>query len=590
MIKNVLVSVFDKRGVLELSEFMTKRGVTVYSTGGSYKLLSTHINPNFLKEVSSLTEFPELLDGRVKTLHPKIHGGLLAKRDNPEHMAELKKYDIPMIDMVIVNLYPFQEVVNSSLSEDIILENIDIGGHTLIRASAKNYHNVLTVVDPSDYEHIMKNWDRFDEMRHTMAKKAWYHVTSYDMAISGYFNKDHIYRSYANYYNLKYGTNPQQRSAACYKQVGQPDPFKVLNGNVGYINVLDAIYGWNLVNDLKDSLGQIATASYKHNSPAGVGLSVPLSDMEKKIYFVGDRELSPIATSYCRARNTDPMCSFGDFIATGGIVDEIMAKLLSADVSDGIIAPAYSPEAFDILSKKKGGQFVILEGDPRVRHSYLEIREFHGLMLVQDENMVATTFSTLSNIVTHNQNLTEEEKMDLILANITLKYTQSNSVCSTYKGQTLGVGAGQQSRIDCVKLVKKKTELWYLRQHPKCLELISQFKKGVRKVDKINAIVKYIEGDFGEIEYQQWCLLFEQEPSKLSNEDKESFLKTLGDISVASDAFFPFRDSIDVAAKFGVKNIIHPGGSVADNLVVDGANEYNMVMIHSGKDTRLFLH
>lgn len=602
MIRNAIISVFDKKGVVEFGDFLTKQGVTIFSTGGTYKQLATRIGERNLREVSSLTEFPEMLGGRVKTLHPRIHGGLLAKRDDPTHIEELRKHEIPMIDLVVANLYPFEEVLGllGSESEPELLENIDIGGHTLIRASAKNYHHVLTVVDPTDYQLIQDNWNNLERVRGLLAKKAWDHVCRYDMAISGYFNPDKIYRGYTKVQDLKYGTNPQQKIAGIYENdlksshtYGVNRMFTIKQGNIGYINVLDAIYGFCLVCELSISLGSPwpITASYKHNSPAGVAIGLPLSPLLRKICLVGENhELSPVACSYVRARNVDPMCSFGDFIAVNTEVDEVTAKLIASDVSDGIIATGYTPEAFEILKNKKGGQFVILEGYPSKCHSSLEIREMHGVTLVQEENRARTDSFSFTNIVTTQKDVPKNSINDMIIANTTLKYTQSNSVCSALGGQVLGVGAGQQSRIDCVKLVKRKTQMWYLRQHPKCLRLIDLFKAGTKRVNKINAVVKYIEGDFTTQEYADWLNLFVSEPNPLTPQEKEEFLKTLQGVSLASDAFFPFKDNIEVASQFGVKYIIQPGGSIADPEIIETCDKYSMTMAMTGPNMRLFLH
>lgn len=592
---SALISVYDKTNIGPFARFLRDKGVRIISTGGTYKMLCKELygkdtvhDKSILVSVSDITEFPEILNGRVKTLHPKIHGALLAKRSNGGHMEEVFRHNLDLIDIVVVNLYPFQQAVSSvECNLDTALENIDIGGHTLIRASAKNFTDILTITDPTDYQCVMANWensgnadseDNF-QFRKQMALKAWDHIVQYDMAISSYFQElsnekgeqQIIYRRYQKVQDLKYGTNPQQLAALYSPKTGQL-PFTVLNGQLGYINIIDAIYGWNLVCEAYHSLRCDVVASYKHNSPAGVAASTPLSDIERKIFLVPLKEipLSPVAAAFVRARNVDPMSSFGDFIAVSGVVDAQTARLISQEVSDGIIAHGFEPEALGILKKKKKGNYVILQASrPKHDPAGMEVREMHGICLVQSENQNTTTDYVFS-----KDTLASEAKRDMILANITLKYTQSNSVASALNGQVLGVGAGQQSRIDCVKLVKRKTEHWVLRQHPKCIELLSSFPPKTKRTVKVNALVDFIE-------------------NTLTNEDKTTFLEeyfSSHQVSLASDAFFPFKDNIDMASQFGVKFIIQPGGSVQDDIVMKACAEYDISMTLTGRNMRMFLH
>lgn len=560
MIRNAIISVHNKTNLDTFARFLVKKNVTIYSSGGTYNFLKSKGIPLInLEQISSLTRFPEILNGRVKTLHPMIYGGLLAKRDNVEHMTELTNHGIPQMDLAVVNLYPFEEVVKSNKdNEELLLENVDIGGHTLIRASAKNYKDVLVVVDPNDYALVENEFDNIDKKY--FAKKAFRYITNYDIAISGYFNDEMVYRQYIKSKALKYGLNPQQKFAGIYynNQIQDKLPFETLNGNPGYINFLDAIYSWNLVVEIKNSLNMCACASFKHTSPAGVGLSIELDDKLKEIYYVANRKLTPVATAYLRARNGDPMCSYGDFVAINDIVDLCTAKLILGDVSDGIVALGYTPEALAILKKKKNGTYVILQGKCD-KVADIELRELHGVTLIQESNKQLTTYDSLNNIVTNNKYLTSDAIVDLILANITIKYTQSNSIVATLNGQVIGVGAGQQSRIDCVKLVKKKIINWWLRQHPFCLDLMKNFKKSILKQAKVNAIIRYIENDFTEIEYMDWLGLFESKPQELTDKEKKEFIAKLNSVSLSSDAFLPFRDNVDVASQFGVKYIVQPG-------------------------------
>lgn len=342
--KKALVSVFDKTDIVELCLFLINNDYTIYSTGGTYDKL-VEIKSDKIKNITELTNYPEILNGRVKTLHPQIFGGILAK-----DKSHLVPYNISKIDLVIVNLYPFETTIKTETNEDVILDNIDIGGHSLIRACIKNYKNTLVIVDPIDYKFIMNN-NNIDNKE--FAKRAMKYIANYDIAISQYFNPDMVYKQYIKEIPLKYGLNPQQKIAGLYRNTLTSNiPFKVLNGNPGYINILDAIYGWNLVTELKDLTNMSACASYKHNSPAGVGLCVPLNETLKKAYFVKS-ELSTVGVAYIRARNADPLSSFGDFMACNDIIDTCTAKLIANDISDGIIAPGYNHQALEILKKKK---------------------------------------------------------------------------------------------------------------------------------------------------------------------------------------------------------------------------------------------
>ena len=398
---------------------------------------------------------------------------------------------------------------------------------------------------------------------------------------------DEITRTYKPILNLKYGLNPHQLPSQILTHVSKDIPFKVLNGKPGYINLLDAINAWQLVKELKTSLNLPAAASFKHVSPAGVGVAVPLTSLERTIFEVDANEnLTPLATAYIRARGSDPMCSFGDFVAVSDIVDEQTALILKREVSDGIIAPGYEPKALEILSAKKSGAFIVLEANADYEAPEVEYRELYGVVFSCKRNTHLVTFKDFDNIVTKNKDLTEAAKVDLVVASIAIKYTQSNSVAYALNGQTIGVGAGQQSRVDCVKLAGRKLETFYLRQHPKVLSL--KFKPSVKRQERVNARVRYIEGDFTDPELKVFLENFDEIPSPLSLIEKQEFMKTLSGVSLASDAFFPFRDNIDQASKRGVAFITQTGGSVQDASVTEAADEYNMVMAFSG--VRLFHH
>ncbi len=388
-----------------------------------------------------------------------------------------------------------------------------------------------------------------------------------------------------NIINLKYGCNPYQKPAKIYSKEGQL-PFKILSGNPGYINFLDALNSWQLVKELKQILNLPAAASFKHVSPAGAAVAVPLSDALKKSYFVEDMELSPLACAYVRARGADRVSSFGDWIALSDTVDVPTAKIISKEVSDGVIAPSYEKEALDILLKKRNGSYNIVQIDPNYEPNEIERREVYGITFEQRRNDKLVNDSMLENIVTNNNQLSEEAKRDLIVAMVALKYTQSNSVCFTYDGQVIGCGAGQQSRIHCTRLAASKADIWYLRQHPAVLNL--RFKDGIKRPERNNAIDQYLKDDVTEEEMAGWKDIFEVIPQKLTKAEKEEWLSTLKNVSLGSDAFFPFRDNIDRANKSGVKYIVQPGGSIRDDIVIDACNEHGMVMAFSC--FRLFHH
>ena len=593
MNKTAIISVSDKTNINHIVKVLLDSGYTIYSTGGTYKHIMNKVNVNDktkILEVSTLTKFPEILNGRVKTLHPKIYGGILAKSTD-EHTIELDKYDIPKFNVVIVNLYPFHKVLDNNLSLNEAIELIDIGGVTLLRAAAKNFTSVYVLSDIIDYdEYIKVSKDDINniEFRKYLALKAFRHTKLYDTMITEYLSDgDIITREYQKQITLKYGCNPHQNISNRYS-LHHNMPLKILNGVPGYINILDAINSWQLVKELNENQNLPAAASFKHTSPAGVGLSIPLSDTLKEVYRA-PQNLSPLALAYLRARNADPMSSFGDFIALSDKVDVQTAELIKKEVSDGIIAPSYDKEALKILTQKKGGKYIVLMMDKTYKNSDLvEFRDLYGMSIMQTVNNNITNDQYFTNCVTNNKNLTEKAKIDLTIANISLKYSQSNNVAFAYNGQLIGLAAGQQSRVDCVKLAKRKVEVWALRSHPKSIKLFSLFKQNINRQVKINAIVRYIEDDFTEIEYKTWLDLFTEKPESLSNQEKSEYLNQLTEISMASDAFFPFRDSIDHASKVGTRYIMQPGGSTADSNIIEACNQYDMSMYFSG--IRVFTH
>jgi phosphoribosylaminoimidazolecarboxamide formyltransferase/IMP cyclohydrolase len=384
---------------------------------------------------------------------------------------------------------------------------------------------------------------------------------------------------------LRYGANPHQTPARVYMKEGEL-PIQVLSSAPGYINLLDAMNSWQLVKELKQATGLPAAASFKHVSPSGVAVATPLSDVLKKIYFVDDIELSPLATAYARARGVDRMSSFGDWIALSDTVDVPTAKLITREVSDGIIAPAYDPEALSILTDKKKGKYVVMQIAPAYEPGPMESREVYGITFEQRRNDRPVSSADFKNIVTKNKELPAGALRDMLIAWITLKFTQSNSVCYALDGQVIGVGAGQQSRVHCVRLAGIKADLWYLRQHPTVLNLA--FKPGTRRPDRDNAIDQFLQPDVTAAEKAAWGEIFTEVPHQLTAEERRAWLDTLRGVTLGSDAFFPFRDSIDRAVMSGVRYVLEPGGSNRDDVVIQAADEYGMTMVFSG--VRLFHH
>ncbi len=387
---------------------------------------------------------------------------------------------------------------------------------------------------------------------------------------------------------LKYGCNPNQKPSRVYMENGQDLPIEVLNGRPGYINLLDALNGWQLVSELKKATGLPAATSFKHVSPAGAAVGTPLTDIEKKIYWVEDLgELSPLANAYARARGADRMSSFGDFISLSDECDVDTARLVKREVSDGIIAPGYTDEALEILKSKKKGNYAIIKVDPNYVPEQIEKKQVFGVTFEQGHNFVEIGDDMLSNIVTDNKDLPQSSKIDLIIALITLKYTQSNSVCYVKGGQAIGIGAGQQSRIHCTRLAGSKADNWFLRQAPQVLNL--PFLDTIGRPDRDNAIDLYIGEDYMDVlEDGKWQNIFKEKPAVFTREEKRAWLDKNTDVALGSDAFFPFGDNIERAFKSGVKYVAQPGGSVRDDNVIEAANSHNMVMAFTG--LRLFHH
>ena len=558
---NVLISVYDKSNIVHLINSLSN--LNIYSTGGTYKYLDDHdLN---LNKISDYTEFPEMMNGRVKTLHPKIFGGLLY---DDKYEKDVKNNNIVKFNIVVINLYPFDKVYVDGTHDECI-ENIDIGGVSLIRAAAKNYKNVAILTSPNQYKEFIKFFpDKITlEYRKNLARDAFNTTYKYDQLIYNWFSGFNFYQNeYRLISNLKYGCNPHQK-ANIYTKYNLP--FKKLNGDPGYINILDAINSWNLVCEVRYSLSCICAASYKHISPAGVAIG----DNSKQAYMF--------------ARNCDPKSSFGDFIAINTKINKECAEYIKNCVSDGIIALGYDEDALEILNKKKDGKFIILKGYPvNFTQNHFEFREKNGVVFSQEKNNYTFSDNDLTNIVTENKEISDNIKTDLILANITVKYTQSNSICFAHNNKVIGIGAGQQSRIDCVKLAKQKVITYFLRQHPTVTNL--KFKKELKNQDRINAKIQYIEENMSDEEYKLFMTKFTSFDKFLPDSEKQSFIKTFDNVVMSSDAFFPFRDSIDQASMINTKYIIQPGGSIADDSVVEACNQYNICMVNTG--IRLFEH
>ena len=384
---------------------------------------------------------------------------------------------------------------------------------------------------------------------------------------------------------LKYGCNPNQKPSKIYMENGEL-PIKVLCGKPGYINFLDAFNGWQLVRELKKATGLPAATSFKHVSPAGAAVGLPLDETLAKIYWVDDMgELSPLACAYARARGADRMSSFGDFISLSDVCDVATAKLIKREVSDGVIAPGYEPEALELLKQKKKGNYAIIEVDPNYEPAPIEHKEVFGITFEQGRNELVIDDELLSNVVTENKEITEQAKIDLAIALITLKYTQSNSVCYAKDGQAIGIGAGQQSRIHCTRLAGQKADNWWLRQSPQVLGL--QFVDSIGRADRDNSIDLYIGDEYEDVLAEgTWQNIFKVKPPVFTREEKRAWLDKLEDVALGSDAFFPFGDNIERAHKSGVKYIAQPGGSVRDDNVISTCDKYNMAMAFTG--IRLF--
>ncbi|KAJ2722725.1 bifunctional phosphoribosylaminoimidazolecarboxamide formyltransferase/IMP cyclohydrolase [Coemansia sp. Benny D115] len=580
-----LLSVYDKTGLIELATQLSALGVELVASGGTSKAIR---NAGLeVKDVSDITRAPEMLGGRVKTLHPAVHGGSLA-RDLSSDDADLAAQSIEKISTVFSNLDPFKDTVaRPGVTIPEAVEEIDIGGVTLLRAAAKNHARVTIVCDPTDYSQFLAEVAAggvTEATRQRLALKAFEHTADYDVAISDYFRQQ--YAQGTMQLPLRYGANPHQKPAQVFVTEGKL-PITVLSGSPGYINLLDALNAWPLVKELRKALQLPAAASFKHVSPAGAAVAVPLTEVEKQVYMVDGAELSPLAVAYARARGADRMSSFGDWAALSDVCDVATAKLISREVSDGVIAPGYEPAALEILRKKKGGKYCVLQMDAAYEPPSVETRQVYGLSLQQLRNNASIGADLFANVVSQNKALTEDAQRDLVVATIALKYTQSNSVCYAKNGMVVGLGAGQQSRIHCTRLAGDKADNWWLRHHPKVLAM--QFAQGAKRADKSNAIDLYVTGQTGSgEELEAWRANFAQVPEPLTADERAEHMAALKGVVVSSDAFFPFSDNIHRAHRSGVDFVAAPSGSIQDAAVIAAADSYNMVFSHT--NLRLFHH
>lgn len=578
-----LISVSDKAGILEFARHIVSLGYDVIGSDGTVSYLRQNAVP--AERIENITKASEMLNGRVKTLQRDIYAGILC-RNTKEDEADMIINNCRKINIVVCILYPFHNVISKGCSISDAIENIDIGGVTLLRAAAKNFERVTAICDPADYgrvaKEILENGDTSKSTREELAIKVFSYITKYDDIIADYFRKQ--FSKNVSQISLRYGMNPHQLNAQIFTMEPRL-PLKVVNGSPGYINICDALNAWQLVKEIKAALNLPAATSFKHVSPAGAAVGIPLSDNEKNLYMIPNGEdLSDLASAYARARGADRMSSFGDFIALSDVCDVTTAKIISREVSDGVIAPGFQKEALDLLRKKKNGSYCVLQIDPEYVPNSIERKILYGMTLEQERNNAVINNASFKNVVSENKQIPSSAMRDLILATITLKYTQSNSVCYAVGGQVIGIGAGQQSRIHCTRLAGDKADNWWCRQHPNIMNL--KFKEKLSRADKANVIDTYIIDN--DAVFEDWTSIFEVKPEVFSEETKKNWLKQLNNVSLASDGFFPFHDNVRRAYQSGVKYIASPAGSKNDAVVTEACNERNIVHIHT--DVRLFHH
>lgn len=567
--RNALISVTNKTNLSNLVGNLlfpyTPRHTSlfnIYSTDGTFNYLKDNFNESkSIHSISDITDFPEILNGRVKTLHPKILGGILCDKENESHLEDMKTHDITKLDLIVANLYPFKETIKRNKSHAEIIENIDIGGVTMIRAAAKNYKDTCVLTDPSQYDEYIRRFKKNEitlEYKRELAGFAFRHISDYDNVISEYFNPNEKHYVFEKERDLKYGMNPSNKKAGVYYNKDEYLPFDILNGNPGYINFLDANGSWRLVNELKIVLETDACASFKHTIPAGVAIKTTHDN--------------DIASVYRKTREVDPLSSFGDFIAISGNVDLKCAKYISTVVSDGIIAESYDDDALEVLAKKKKGEYVILRGHQvDFFEGGDEVKSMNGMTLVQETDCDIFNEEKLTNIVTCKRETSTMNREDMIIASVSLKYAQSNSVAFAYNGQLIGLGAGQQNRLDCIRLAGNKALLWWLRNNQATIDYFD------KKLNNDNI--------FGQT---RLSLFYDFLNNHINRDFKRNVQKSMNNVSMSSDGFIPFSDNIDEAEKYGVSHIVNPGGSKADRQIIMECDKRGIVMFNT--DKRLFFH
>jgi len=562
--KNAIISVSDKDNIVGLTNFLINNDFTVYSTGGTYLTLIDKCiyNKNILK-ISDLTQFPEILNGRVKTLHPHIYAGLLADKSVETHKNEMDNLNLKYFDLVVCNLYPFDK--------EPCIENIDIGGVSLIRASSKNYKNVVVLSNPNQYHDFITKFNVNEELfgidqetRKIYAIEGFNMTSKYDNMISNNFSQS----SPEELVKLKYGMNPHQydTQVTLVKPVNT-NPFELINGVLGMINLIDVIHGWLTVKEVDDLLDLPAAISMKHTSLAGLAVGSNISKNTLNFFNLTDENenenITDVSIAFMKSRSGDPLSSFGDFICISREVDEFTAGLIKKEICDGIAAPSFTPEALEILKTKKNGKFIILKMSTDyyktiIQSGWNESKEIYGIKLTQRNNSYRNDFNELNN---------EKLRIDYVLANTALKYAQSNNISMACDGQIIGMGCGQQNRVGCVKLAGDKSINWLARQSVDELNFWYNNKNNNKKrQEKVNLLYELIEdGD-------------------IKPDTKEEDYN----IVMSSDGFFPFPDNITLANKYGVKHIIHPGGSIADEIIHSKCLEYGIGLYIT--NNRMFYH
>ncbi|KAI4086208.1 MAG: hypothetical protein LQ344_007755 [Seirophora lacunosa] len=582
--RSAIVSVYNKTGLLDLAKGLIQHNTRILASGGTAKLIR---DAGFdVHDISAITKSPELLGGRVKTLHPAVHAGILSTNSESDE-KDLAEQSIDKVDYVICNLYPFKETIekiNVTIPEAV--EEIDIGGVTLLRAAAKNHARVCVLTDPQDYAEFLQgltDGEITEKSRQLYALKAFTHTADYESTIADFFRKKYASDG-LQHLSLRYGTNPHQKPASAFKKEA-PLPFKVLCGAPGFVNLLDVLNAWPLVKELKQALGLPAAASFKHVSPAGAAVGVPMTEEEREVCMVNDIEGLPesgLAQAYARARGADRMSSFGDIIALSDEVDVPTAKVISREVSDGVVAPAYSQEALEILSKKKGGKYMVLQMAESYEPPQIETRTVYGIQLQQHRNDIQINpKQTFGSVIVPKDSspLPESALRDLTVATIAVKYTQSNSVCYALNGQVIGLGAGQQSRIHCTRLAGDKADNWWMRFHERAMNI--KWKKGTKRPDKSNAIDMLCSGQLpkSDVEKADYEKNFEEVPTPFSPKERSEWLSHLKGVAVSSDAFFPFIDNVLRASRSGVAYIACPTGSQADQDVFATCEKLGIVFV-----------